>query len=66
MTWNDKPLYEPKNRNKGNTVDTSENRQHLKWGHEVMIEKDREPRAAQESPLKIWWEEQQRLKDEGQ
>jgi len=63
MAWDDEPLYERHPKKKSNVVDITEKRQQLKWAHEVMIEKNREPRAAQESPLKRWWLEQEALKE---
>jgi len=59
MSWNDERNYEKKN---NNVVDFCEKRQKLRWSHEVMMDKNREPRAALESPLKIWWLAQQESK----
>lgn len=67
MKWSDEPLYqknsiakEPENK-PDKPVENP--RPRLKWAHEILREKVNAPRVP-ESPLKIWWLEQQKLKKE--
>jgi hypothetical protein len=72
MSWNDEPFYKRDNLKvitnapQVQREDDKDKRPKLQWSHEIMIEKKMHYREPNESPLKIWWLNQQKTKNGAQ